>query len=211
MKRFLPPLIAALAIFLATPALACSPYVGVHTGIAVADTRADLSGLKDGSASTGGLAGATLGFDCILGSKITAGGWLDGDLYRGAGGAPVVVGTTGAKLDHSFAVGGKLGYFVTPYSSAYAIGGYAWTWSDDLKAGGLAYAMPAMKGPLAGLGIDTRLSKDLHLDLQYRAVFLQDANLAAGPVTFSGVDHTVRVGLNFYFNGEAPGAPKVAP
>jgi opacity protein-like surface antigen len=203
LKRLLPPLIAAAAMLFSAPTLACHLYAGAHAGIAIADTRADLSGLKDGGASTGGLAGVTLGFDCKV-DKVIAGLWADADLYRAEGGSPVVLGTGGAKIDHSFAAGAKLGFAVSDSAVAYGIAGWSWVWADDITAAGLSYKVPAMQGPLAGVGLETKISERVALDLQYRAVFLRDEpfTAAAVPVTFDGVDHSVRIGVNFQLGAQ---------
>jgi opacity protein-like surface antigen len=101
---------------------------------------------------------------------------------------------------------------MTPFTAFYGVAGYSWLFSDKIEAGTTSLKMPTFKAPLVGFGFDTRLAAKTHLDLQYRVNFLEKEDLAGTSAKFDGYVHTVRLGINFYLNGEAPqDTGKVSP
>lgn len=206
MKKLL-TLAAALAMMLAPlPAHAfkgCA--IGAHTGVMASSDEVNLAGLADNGAVVSGLAGISLSCmqDLTSGARpVYAGVQVDGDLFRRASGAPVILGVTGSAPSKRAAAVARLGWQTTPYTGIYIEGGYGWAWDKDL----VNISMPTFEGPVAGFGIESAIFDKLHLEIGYRAFWAKDETIAtpAGLLQREPQDHTFRIGAKLYLFGGAP-------
>lgn len=202
--------LAALALVVLAPVPAAAfkgCAAGAHTGISAASDEVSLAGVADNGAVVSGLAGISVSCmqDLSAGARpVYAGVQVDGDLFRRASGAPVILGVTGSAPSRRAAAVGRLGWMATPYTGIFAEAGWGWAWDKDIAGIG----MPTFKGPVAGFGIETVLLDRLHLELGYRAMWQQDESIVtpAGVLNREPQDHTVRLGVKLYFVGGLPTA-----
>jgi len=190
------------------------PYVGVHAGGAIVDTRLAVSGFEDGGQVTTGLAGAQIGWNRQLTPWSVFGVEASFDLYRMTDGTAPAIGTSGATLDKGASVLARMGYVFAPHAMAYVGVGYGWTWVKDLSAGpGLSIGMPRGDAPLAVLGIEWKFSKHMSLDGRYRVDFSPaDQIMVLGtPIDVDRTAHSLRLGLNWSFYEDPPAHPARKP
>lgn len=215
MKPRIPPLAVALRHALAavgiiacvlvaslTPAKAWNGcYVGAHTGFSVADVDVAIAGFQDGSAATTGLIGVNGGCDWAVNPTWFVGAWGDFDFHGGGDSSPLLLGMGTGEVDRTAALGLRVGGHLTPGLALYVTGGYSWAWAKDVAAGPLVFNMPTFSGPTAGVGIEAELSKNLRLDVNYRATFSAEETIMilGTPAEIDPLSHTIRVGLRFTF------------
>lgn len=214
MRRSLFPILILLSSLIVAPAAIAAEgcYIGAHAGGAFASTGSAIAGLNDGGAVTSAKFGPTLGCDIAFG-KTSAGLFVDLDFYRGTDGSPVFLGTSGAQLSHSVAVGVRPGYQITKDVLGYGTVGYSWTWADDLKVAGLHFDVPTFKGPFVGGGLEVACGS-AKCALEYRATFNGDelVNLAPGTnLKLEPVEQAVTFAVKFPIGTRTAPLPRLAP
>lgn len=144
----------------------------------------------DGLGSSGAGGGIVGGCDMKLGSRflvgLTAEGmWHDSEFKASS---PLLGGAEGhVSLDSTIAVGGKLGYLLTPTTLVYVKGGWARAQFGDMSAsiGGVpvgSVAVGDLNGWFIGLGTELQLTGNFGLDLSasYSRFDRKDISLPVG-------------------------------
>jgi outer membrane immunogenic protein len=139
----------------------------------------------------------TLGYDRVLRPGWVGGVFADYDFGSNLS-ADVKIPYHSGSLDHnySWAIGGRLGYLVTPSTLLYGTGGYTQADFDVSDLGSKTFA-----GFFVGGGVETFLRQSWTLKLEYRYSQFESETFADGPVTFD-IDpsmHTARLVLSYKF------------
>ena len=161
-----------------TPVAIAPSWSGAYFGMSIGYGRNESENNywdSDGASSSvdeeadGGLVSLIWGFDRIIGDRIVVGAFVDvdwSDIERGDAG-------NGMTIDRSFAVGGRLGYLVTPSTMLFATAGYTRAHFDsdgwwDISANGGGPILPGKDsenfgGYFVGGGVETRLTQNFYL------------------------------------------------
>ncbi|MCC5993113.1 MAG: porin family protein [Rhodobacteraceae bacterium] len=175
----------------------------------------------------GGLGSLQAGYNFMLSDNMVAGIQLDGTFsaINNTTGLNLMLGPNEIDFEYRIAprtmytIAGRLGYLTNPDTMVYGLLGYTranfrGSWDllatdgvDTFTADG-SYSF-ALNGAAIGMGIETRLSNNMTLGLEYRynhmqrysfidqdGVFTPDDNLEIG---FDTSVQTIRAGLNFHF------------
>jgi outer membrane immunogenic protein len=160
------------------------PWVGVHIGGAAVTTDVEGASL----AGDGILGGLGVGYDARIGNLV-AGVWGEytwAHLETGLGGESVT-------LKGAWAFGLRAGVLLTPKLLAY--GKYGWT---QAEASATFDNLPTLDGRVLGAGLESLLSDNLTLKIEYRATDLGNEALSAG--TLKTDHHAVLVGVAWRLN-----------
>lgn len=177
------------------------------------------------SSATGALGTVVVGYDQQFAGRWVAGIFADYDFMDSKGDYPTYffdqfnVGPL--KQTSAWAVGGRLGYLVTPQTLFYGTGGYTQTKIDSavltrstLASNPTEAVIPGQtyEGWFVGAGVENQLSSNWYARLEYRyAEYDREQLLSANPPTFvvntigfKPTSQTVRAGVSYKFN---PGGP----
>ena len=190
-------------------------YVGASVGVGQAVNDTTLGGLLNVNGITGdGILGElNAGYDHDFGNFV-AGLMVDGN-YSGIKAnnllfLPIPGVKSSLKSDYGFDILGRVGMKVNPSTLAYVLGGYSWAhFKAGISAGGggpsLSYGWGS-SGYSVGGGLETAVTANTTLGIEYRYAQFSDKDLSAGfgapPGSFKvePSSHTVRVGLKYKFN-----------
>lgn len=183
-------------------------YLGASVGAGeVVHDLSILSGLVDfnGIGGEGVFGELNAGYDHDFGNFV-AGVMVDGnlsgistDLDIGGGG-----GSAHVKADYGFDILGRIGMKVNPSTLAYVLGGYSWAHFKGEASAGVGGPSDSMdwsrSGYSVGGGLETAITTNTTLGIEYRYAQFADKDLGAGFLKIEPSSHTVRVGLKYKFN-----------
>lgn len=105
-------------------------------------------------------------------------------------------GSSSFIIDNQLAIGGRLGYLVTPKSLWYATAG--WT-RAKFEVSGVPTFNRTLNGFFVGGGIEQALSQHVSLKLEYRFSDYKDFTVVGDDTTIDNDVHSVRLGVNWKF------------
>jgi opacity protein-like surface antigen len=149
-----------------------------------------------GTTDVGAFGVVTVGYDRVLRQGWVGGVFADYDFGSGISG-DVSVGGVQASLDHnhSWAVGARLGYLVTPSTLLYGTAGYT---QAQFELDG--FGSQTFGGYFVGAGVETFLRQNWTVRLEYRYSDFGDERIVDTASTTADLDlsmHTARVVLTY--------------
>lgn len=189
-------------------------YVGLTAGYSFANTEFDVGGLFtfDGLGADGLQGGIIGGFNWQVSPRFVVGVEADASISDVT--TAITLGGLGnAELtsDWNWAVRGRAGVLITPETLFYLSGGWAWAHSE-LSGVPLLFD-ETFSGPQLGVGIESMLTPNVLVRLEYLHTFFNDETLFAGIGGGLSVEPsagTARLGVVYKFGEDMFGAPVTA-
>jgi outer membrane immunogenic protein len=179
---------------------------GIGAGAVVHDYTLDCYycghayGETDNYGGEGVFGTVTVGFDRLIRSGWVAGAFAD---YDFGSTISTEVGGHSVDHDHSWSVGGRLGYLVNPSTLVYGTAGYTQAQFDFSGA-----TSKTFDGYFVGAGIETFLRQNWTLKLEYRFSQFDEQTIFNGRICdeFDEASmHTARLVLSYRFGHRAEG------
>lgn len=160
--------------------------------------NADFTGLS----GEGGTIGLRVGYDHQINDTWVVGAQFAGRLTNMDVEAELNLGGgAAAAIDeqYQFALTGRVGYLTTPDTMWYALAGYQWS-SIDFNVLGATLGSIDREGFVVGAGVETALTENLSIGLEYRYVDYNDVDIiGAGVADALTSSHTGMLSLNYKF------------
>jgi len=180
-------------------------YIGAGAGADAAVHNIDLGGIVglNGLGGAGAFGELSIGYDHLVAPRFLIGGFVSGHIGNAGPGVYGFGGSISAEARHGFDAGVRFGYLVTPSALAYVLGGYSWQRFEISSAPpGLNFGWDA-SGYMAGIGIETALTRNLTLKTEYRyAAYGAEDFGTAGLLALRSSRHTMLAGINYRFGFE---------
>ncbi|MEL6735167.1 MAG: outer membrane beta-barrel protein, partial [Pseudomonadota bacterium] len=161
--------------------------------------NADFTGLS----GEGGTLGLRVGYDHQINDTWVVGAQFAGRLTNMDVEAQLNLGGFGAgaaiEEQYQYALTGRVGYLTTPDTMWYALAGYQWS-SIDFNVLGATLGSIDREGFVVGAGVETALTENLSIGLEYRYVDYNDVDIiGAGVADALTSSHTGMLSLNYKF------------
>lgn len=156
------------------------------------------------------LGNANLGFGVQPGCDYISGAFLAGvfaDYTWNRGNTDVKFGGAtilGMPQGNEWSAGVRAGVFASPSTLLYGLVAYTAQQDKGATMMGSPLSFSGPKGVAIGGGIETALSKQTTLSLEYRHVAFDTSTTTLVPITFDRTENVARVGVSFHF-GSAQG------
>jgi outer membrane immunogenic protein len=179
-------------------------YLGGAVGYGLGFTSLSAVQVPEAGTSDIGLRGVqgvvSLGYDWRLGPRWVVGAFADYAFSE----IEADAGTISVTIDNQWAVGGRLGYLLSPTTLLYGNAGY--TQADFLLRDSFSpdfNIAEALRGVFVGGGIEHAVSRTISLKLEYRFSSYDPFDVNTGEaLALDNEVHSVRVGVNWRFGRE---------
>jgi outer membrane immunogenic protein len=189
---------------------------GIGAGAVVHDLSVDVAGTNlvnfDGIGGEGIFGTVVVGYDRQIAPRLVAGVFFDYDFSNISTDLNVAAGLLSGSLEHqhSWSVGGRLGYLTSPATMWYGTAGYT-NATFDLSSNIGSLDLPDFSGFFVGGGVESVLRDGWSLRAEYRFTQFDSESAFSLPGVFN-VDiepsmHTARLALTYRFNRREEYAP----
>jgi outer membrane immunogenic protein len=212
MKKVTTVGVSVVALMMATSgAYAQDQWSGCHVGIqggalAVNDSVTfDKIINVDGLGASGGSIGGNVGCDALLSQMFLVGVMADWNKFINT---DTSIGINGLgnlasmSYDNQWSVGGRAGFLLSPNVLAYGLVAYTGMQTSDLRVLNSSFNIPDFRGYAVGGGLETALTKSLHLGVEYRynKYGEETTTIAGNTLDYEPTVQTVRASLTWNFN-----------
>jgi outer membrane immunogenic protein len=198
------------------PPMPTAPWTGFYlgaglgSGSVVHKLSADAPGFGnlatfDGIGGTGILGKLSVGYDRQIAPSWVVGAFLDYDFsgVKTELNVPIIPFNAQVKNEHTWTVGGRLGYLTSPSTLWYSMIGYTQTeYKLDTSVPGFTLDIPKFSGYMLGSGVESQLRDGWSMKAEYRYAKYGSENVFSGggiDIGLQPVTHTGFVGLSYKF------------